>query len=255
MVKADRQLRLIETLQQRGESVRIAELSQSLGVTPMTIRRDIAELVHQGRVASAHGSVRLLGATVTSEMIYHVKLNQDADLKDALARRAIALIENGMTVFLDGGTTVGAVAKYLTDRRITVVTNALNVANVLVRSRHVRLILIGGALRRESLTFLGPSATHLLQDLRLDLAMMGTEGFDWNRGFEVPDESDAEFKRLAVQSATQVVVLAASTKYGKRYLYRFATWEPIHQLITSQAGLTEAIPTERQPHVLVVTGT
>lgn len=255
MVKADRQVRLIETLQQRGESVRITELSHALGVTPMTIRRDVAELAQQGRVTSAHGSVRLLGNTVTSEMIYHVKLNEEADVKDALARQAVTLIDNGMTVFLDGGTTVGAVAKYLLDRRLTVVTNALNVANVLVRSRHVRLIVIGGTFRRESLTFLGPSATKLLQDLRLDLAIMGTEGFDWTRGFEVPDESDAEFKRLAVQSATQAVVLAAATKFGKHYLYRFATWDHVHRLITSHSRLTEQVPAEHQAAVLVVRST
>lgn len=252
MLKADRQVRLLETLQQRGESVRISELSQHLGVTPMTIRRDIAELANQGRVVSAHGSVRLLSPTVTSEMIYHVKLSEDADVKDALARRAIPLIEEGMTVFLDGGTTVGAVAKYLLERHITVVTNALNVANVLARSRRVRLILIGGTFRRESVTFLGPSATHQLQDLRVDLAMMGTEGFDWSRGFEVPDEADAELKRVAVQSSTQAVVLAAHTKLGQRYLYRFATWEHIHHVITSALDMAQEVPEDRRDHVLII---
>ncbi len=234
MLKTDRQLRLLEILQQRRESVRITELSQILQVTPITVRRDVAELAHQGRVLSARGGVRLLGDTVTSETIYHLKLQEDIPIKDALSRAVLPLIPDGSTIFLDGGTTVGALAKYLLDRRLTVVTNALNVANVLSRSRHTRLILIGGTFRSESLTFLGPKATRMLEDLRLDIALMGTEGFDWDRGFEVPDESDAEFKTVAVQSAAHVIVMATGAKLGQRYLYRFAQWPDIHRVISSK---------------------
>ena len=225
---------MLEILQQRGESVRITELSQILQVTPITVRRDVGELAHQGRVLSARGGVRLLGDTVTSETIYHLKLQEDVPIKDALSRAVLPLIPEGSTIFLDGGTTVGALAKYLLDRRLTVVTNALNVANVLSRSRHTRLILIGGTFRLESLTFLGPKATRMLEDLRLDIALMGTEGFDWDRGFEVPDESDAEFKAVAVQSSAQVIVMATGTKLGQRYLYRFAQWPDIHRVISSK---------------------
>ena len=252
MLKTDRQLRLLEILQQHRESVRITELSQLLHVTPITIRRDVTELARQGRVLSARGGVRLLGDTVTSETIYHLKLREEVSIKDALSRAALASIVDGATVFLDGGTTVGALAKYLLDRRLTVVTNALNVANVLSRSRHTRLILIGGTFRPESQTFLGPKATHMLQELRLDIAFMGTEGFDWDRGFEVPDESDAEFKAVAVQSAAKVVVMAAGAKLGKRYLCRFAQWDSVHLVIASSQDVGDTRPKHRTTQILWV---
>ena len=99
MLKPDRQLRLLEVLQERKESVRITELSQLLQVTPITVRRDVSELAHQGRVISAHGGVRLLGSTVTSETIYHLKLNEETQIKDGLARAALPFIEDGPPSF------------------------------------------------------------------------------------------------------------------------------------------------------------
>lgn len=177
---------------------------------------------------------------------------EDIPIKDALSRTALPLITDGATIFLDGGTTVGSLAKYLLTRRVTVATNALNVANVLSRSRQARLILIGGSFRPESLAFLGPKATGMLRELRLDVAFMGTEGFDWNRGFELPDESDAEFKMVAVESAAQVIVMAAGSKLGKRYLYRFAPWDKVDQVISSAHDAQDARPKHGRTKILWV---
>lgn len=233
ILKVDRQRYLLDILKQHKGSVRISDLSRLLEVTTITIRRDVAELARQGRVLPNHGGVQLIDSNVTTEPIYHLKLNEETQIKDAMAHAALEFIEDGCTVFLDGGTTVGAVAKYLLDRHITVVTNALNVANVLSNSRHIRLLLIGGMFRLESQTFLGPNAIRVLKELRVDLALLGTEGFDWDRGFEVPDESDAEFKKVAIDSANKTVVMAAASKLGHRYLCRFTTWNFIDSLISS----------------------
>ncbi len=246
MLKPDRQWRLLELLRERDESIRVTELSQLLGVTPITVRRDVAELAHQGRVIATHGGVRLLTSTVSAEPVYQSKLTEEMEAKERIAERALATVPDGSTIFLDGGTTVGALAKRLTGRRMTVVTNALNVANVLARSRHIRLILIGGTFRPQSLTFLGPKAVHMLEGFRFDIAFLGTEGFDWDRGFEVPDESDAEFKWALTQAAAQVTVLAAGSKLGKRYLYRFAAWSEVHTLVASRVEDTNRVPHEHQ---------
>ncbi|MCY0899180.1 MAG: DeoR/GlpR family DNA-binding transcription regulator [Firmicutes bacterium] len=234
MLKADRQLGLLNILQGRTEAVRITELATLLHVTPMTVRRDVAELARQGRVLVTHGGVRLQAETVSAETVYDLKLTEDRLEKDAIARAALAHVTDGMTLFLDGGTTVGALAPHLTSRRLTVITNALNVVNVIARSRRVRLMVIGGTFRRESLTFLGPKAVSMLRELRYDIAFLGTEGFDWDRGFEVPDETDAEIKALAARTAGTTIVLAAGSKLGRRFLCRFANWGMVDYLITSE---------------------
>ncbi len=233
MLKADRQSQILDQLERASTALRIGDLSQTLGVSPVTIRRDVAELSRQGLVLSTRGGVTLLRPRVAFEPAYALKLSADADVKAAIARAAAALVEDGSTIFLDGGTTVGAMVPHLLGRRLTVVSNALNVANMLARSRTIRLIVVGGTYRPESHTFLGPQAVRQMEELRVDTAFMGTEGFSLDRGLEVPDEGDAAFKTAACRAAARIVVMAAGTKLGLRRLYRFARWDDIDVLVSS----------------------
>lgn len=234
MLKIDRQMKILELLKQENGSIRIRELSRRLGVAPVTIRRNVADLAHQGVVLLTRGGIRLLGQGATYEPVYEAKLGEEASEKEAIARAAVAQISDGTTIFLDGGTTVGAIARHLIHRHVTVVTNALNVANILAVSRTARLILIGGTFRAASRTFLGPKATAAVRELRFDIACVGTEGFDPDRGAEVPDEADADFKSAVVTLATEILLMATSSKCGEKRLYRFAHWSQIDRLITDR---------------------
>lgn len=231
MLKVDRQLRILEMLSQQRASLRTAEISAALNVSVVTVRRDIEELERQGIVAATRGGVRLLQEGTICEVQYDKKLGEDSGLKEEIAQAALKLIPEGATVFLDGGTAVGALAHHVFRRNLTVITNALNVANVLASSKTVQLILVGGTFRATSQTFLGPRAIRALGELRFDLACMGTEGFDPNRGAEVPDEADAEFKSAAIRLATEVIMLATASTCHKRRLYRFAEWSDIDTLV------------------------
>lgn len=231
ILKVDRHLKILEMLSKQKASLRTTAISSALNVSVVTIRRDVAELERQGIVASTRGGVRLLQEGTIYELQYDKKLGEDPGLKEDIALRAVTLIPDGATVFLDGGTTVGALVPHFFRRDVTVITNALNVANVLANSKTARLILIGGTFRQTSQTFLGPMAIRALKELRFDFACMGTEGFDPERGVEVPDEADAEFKSAAVGLATEVIMLATASKCNKRRLYRFAEWSDIDTFI------------------------
>ncbi len=231
LLKVDRQLMILDMLTKKGGSLRISEISKGLEASVVTVRRDVTDLARQGLVATTHGGVRLLREGTMYEIQYENKLREETEYKENIGRRATEMIPDGATVFLDGGTTVGALAHHLFHREVTLITNALNVANVVAGSKSVRLIMIGGTFRQTSHTFLGPKAIRALQELRFDIAFMGTEGFDPQRGVEVPDESDAEFKNAAVQLATEVVLLATASKCNKRRLYRFAEWSDIKTFI------------------------
>lgn len=231
LMKVDRQLMILDMLNKKGASLRISEISQVLDTSVVTVRRDVADLARQGMVAATRGGVRLLREGTMYELQYEKKLGEETDYKENIGRRAAEMVPDGATVFLDGGTTVGALAHHLLHRDVTIITNGLNVANVVAGSKSARLILIGGTFRPTSHTFLGPRAIRTLRELRFDMAFMGTEGFDPQRGVEVPDETDAEFKNAAVQLATEVVLLATASKFDKRRLYRFAEWRDINTFI------------------------
>lgn len=231
LLKVDRHLRILERLRKEGAGLRIRDLGRELDVSPVTIRRDVMELTRQGMVSWTRGGVKLLQEGTRFEPQYETKLGEDADLKEEMAKVAVGLLPDAATVFLDGGTTVGAMAHLVSRRNLTVITNALNVANMVANSKTARLIFIGGTFRPTSQTFLGPKAISALRELRFDIACMGTEGFDPHRGGEVPDESDAEFKTTAIGLAGKVLMLSTSSKCGKPRLYRFAEWADIDTVI------------------------
>ncbi|PSR36792.1 MAG: hypothetical protein C7B44_07125 [Sulfobacillus thermosulfidooxidans] len=211
----------------------ITALSHQFAVSEMTIRRDVQMLVHQGLVSIVGGDIRLTPSTTVTEEVYHFKLASHPTVKTAIAAAAKTLIHENMTVFLDGGTTVGALAPLLMPmKRLTVITNALNIMNVLSSNGGMRLIGIGGTLRASSLTFLGPKANALIRELRADIAFIGTDSFSVGTGLEVPDEADAAFKEAVIRSSKMSVVLATSDKCDQMRLYQFADWRAIDYLIT-----------------------
>ncbi len=233
--KAERHMRIMEWLERHEDRAHIGELSEAFGVSPITIRRDLADLSQRGLVYAARGGVFRLQSGTTFEEAYHAKLNEAADAKEQIGRAAVAQVHAGETILLDGGTTVGTMAKYLIGQDITVATNALNVMNVLSNSRTVHLIAIGGEFRRASQTFLGPAANRMLGEFRFDRAFMGTESFSADRGLEVPDGDDAEYKQLAVHASREVWLVATPEKYGQWRLHRFAACQQLTGVITSSA--------------------
>lgn len=231
--KAGRQRGLIQWLASHGQKGTIGDLCQAFGVSALTIRRDLAELQDQGLVRVARGGVFLSDELAGFEVAFGVKAGEELEDKERIAQKAASLVRPGETILLDGGTTVGAMAKYLIAENVTVVTNALNIMETLSASPSVRLIGIGGEFRQTSHAFLGPTANRMLEELHVDQAFMGTESFAARRGLEVPDWDDAEFKRCAVNSAAEVWVLATPSKYNRSRLHRFATWESVKGLITA----------------------
>ncbi len=253
LLKVERYVKILNWLKEREGKGRNSDLSDILQVSPLTVRRDVAELARQGLVQATRGGVMLLQSSATFEPIYHAKLNEEADAKERIARHAVSQIRDGDTILLDGGTTVGAMAKHLLGRNLTVVTNALNVINVLSNDRGIHLIAIGGMFRSTSQTFLGPLANRVLKELRVDKSYLGTEGFSPQRGFEVPDGDDASFKQLAVDACESGWVLATHSKFNQIRLHRFSDWNGIEGLITSQ-GLTDtALKQFEELHLKVVT--
>lgn len=211
--------------------VRVEDLWRRLGVSPATLRRDLAQLEQSGAIRRVHG-----GAVSTEARLEEPLFDDKASLavaeKRRIAEAALALIEPDETIYLDGGSTVLELARLLRDRtNLTVVTNSLRAAHELA-GRGPRLIVVGGELRRLSQTLVGPLTRRLLEGLHLDKAFMGTMGFALKEGLTTTDAGEAFTKELVLGQARQAILLADSSKAGKVAFARAGAWQSIQVLIT-----------------------
>ena len=213
--------------------IRVEDLCRRLGVSAATVRRDLDQLERSGVIRRVHGGAVSVESRL-EEPLFDDKTSLAAREKRRIAEAALALIEPGDTLYLDGGSTVLELARLLRERtHLTVVTNSLRAAHELA-GRGPRLIVIGGELRRLSQTLVGPLTRLVLDALHLDKAFMGTIGFALAEGLTTTDPSEAFTKQLVMGQARQVILLADSSKAGKVSFASAGRWEGVHVVITDK---------------------
>ena len=238
MLQAARHSAIIDAVQ-RERVVRVSDLAQQLGVSPMTVRRDIEALEETGRVERIHGGAKLPGDASTHEPGFELKSTQLTAEKHAIAVEAASMVQEGMAIGLSAGTTTWALAKELVNGpRITVVTNSVRIADLFHHGASSgpgrfgsTVILIGGE-RTPSDALVGPIATASLRQLHLDLLFLGVHGMDAQAGFTTPNLLEAETDRAFMSSARSTVVLADHSKWGVVGIASIAQLEETDELIT-----------------------
>ncbi len=231
MNQKTRQSRIYELVARKGECS-VEELAEQLGVSGMTIRRDLQALAERGKVIRTHGGGAMAEqVSFEFEFLKHVRKNQAA--KNAIAAAAAAQIKDGQSVMLDSGTTTLALAKQLSGKQsLTVITTSLPIAAQLQYDRHIEVLLLGGYLRASSPDLAGALTEANLETLRADVAFVGAGGID-RRG-AVYNESPEVARMLTkmAASATRVFVVADGSKLGKTALFRFGRLKDSSGLIT-----------------------
>lgn len=215
MLAAQRQRAIVERVQAHG-GVRMRELVQELGVSDMTIRRDLEALAQQGLVRKVHGGAAAVRLQATYEPGFEAKSTQREAEKEAIAGRAVSFVSPGSAVALSAGTTTWRLAKKLVAiPGITVVTNSIPVAEVLYPTSaalHQTVILIGG-VRTPSDALVGPVAVSTIRSLNIDQLFLGVHGMSLERGFTTPNLLEAEVDQALVEAARSIIVLADHTKW------------------------------------------
>ncbi|WP_220433313.1 DeoR/GlpR family DNA-binding transcription regulator [Kocuria coralli] len=234
LLPAERRARIVEQTRAHG-SVRVADLAQSMGVSEMTVRRDLDQLAGQGELRKVHGGARLAAPGSASEepgFVRKSRLNQAQ--KSAVARAAAALAEPGMSVFVNSGTTTFALARELREvADLTVVTNSPRIAQVFEdRPAPGGQVVMLGGVRTPSDALVGPLAVRCLETLHADVCFMGVHGFDMEAGLSTPNMLEAQVNRMFLEHAHRRVVVADSTKSGTVGLYGFADLDAVDDLIT-----------------------
>jgi DeoR/GlpR family transcriptional regulator of sugar metabolism len=235
MLARQRQERILEQVTLTG-GARVSDLVELLGVSDMTIRRDIATLARKGLVARVHGGATAVSGRSADEPGFAAKSGLQTLEKAAIAEAAADLVSPGDSVALSAGTTTYAVAGYL--RRVpnlTVVTNSLPVAELLHASARDDLtVILTGGVRTPSDALVGPVAVSALRSLHVDWLFLGVHGVDARAGFTSPNLVEAETNRALIASARQVVVTADSTKWGVVGLSSMARLDEVDVLVTDE---------------------
>lgn len=220
---------------------RVSQLVELLGVSDMTIRRDIEFLAAKGLVHKVHGGALPTGAMSAVEPGFLVKAQLQVAQKRGIARAAAAMARPGSAVAISAGTTTYEVARELRAvPDLTIVTNSMLIAQVLQDGAEVgqSLILTGGS-RTPSDALVGPVAVESLRGLHVDLLFLGVHGMTARAGLTTPNIVEAETNRALVASATRVVVCADHTKWGVVGLASFGTLADVERVVTDR-GLSRA---------------
>ncbi len=232
----ERRRRILEELRQRGV-VRTAELARSFGVSPMTIRTDLAALERRGGLLRVHGGA-MLKEQVAREPSYYEKATKNLEEKRRIGRRAAALIEDEMAVFIGNGTTTIEIVRALREhppRGVKVFTNALTHAIELADIPQVDVYVIGGYLRGVSFAMVGPLSLQALNGVFFDIAFLGANGISLEYGVTIPSLEEAQTAAEIVRHARHLVIAADHTKFGTVTLGKIAAIEDVDTVVTDAA--------------------
>jgi DeoR/GlpR family transcriptional regulator of sugar metabolism len=228
-----RQALILERVREDG-GVRVSDLVRDLGVSDMTIRRDLELLHDQGLVVKVHGGAMALPGSAQFEPGFAAKSTLQQVEKAAIADAAVGYVEPGNAIGLSAGTTTYAIARRLVDiPGLTVVTNSPRAADILHEAgRSDQTIILTGGVRTPSDALVGPFAVAALRSVHLDLVMMGVHGMDEHSGFTSPNLLEAETDRTLVEAGRRLVVVADHTKWGVVGLSSIARLDQADVLIT-----------------------
>ncbi|MFN8419458.1 MAG: DeoR/GlpR family DNA-binding transcription regulator [Anaerolineae bacterium] len=231
MLTSQRKQHLLNILKRDGQVV-AKKVSQELGLSEDTIRRDLRELAQDGLLQRVHG-----GALPASPAVVDFAGREDIliDSKVAIGRAAAGLIKDGQVVILDGGTTCVQVARHLPrNLQATIVTHSARIVMELVEHPSVEVILIGGKLFKHSIVSVGAAAIDAISHIRADMYFMGVTGAHPEAGLSTGDLEEAYVKQALSKQAAETMVLASQEKLGAASQYVIMPLSEISGLIVEQ---------------------
>ena len=227
----DRRKEIINILKDR-EYVTVEEFSKVLGVSTVTIRTDLSALESEGSLIRTHGGAMKSEKKSKQRFISNTMSENELEKKE-IALKASSLIKDGSTIIIDSGSTTIHLAENLKDKKITVVTNNILAQDILKNEESVNLILLGGTLRRASMGTIGPIANNAVKSMNVDIFFLGAAAYN-QEIISSYDVIEVELQKHMIHSADKVVLLADSSKYGKKAFSTISSWDLIDTFITDK---------------------
>ncbi|MBE3592422.1 MAG: DeoR/GlpR transcriptional regulator [Thermoanaerobacter sp.] len=232
MLAVTRKSKIKELIQEK-KSVTVSELAKLFSVTEETIRRDLKALEEEGVLIRTYGGA-YIDEGVQNDVNIKIRETLFVENKQKIAEKCAALIHHGDSIFLDASTTSLFIAFKIRDKRITVLTNSLKIANVLADSDTVRLLVTGGTLSHQSMSFLGYGALNSMKNYFVDKAFVSCRSLSMEHGITDSNEQQAEIRQLAIKHATKSYLVVDHTKFNKTSFATIATFEEIDAIVVDK---------------------
>lgn len=232
MLNEERRHRIQEIISQK-KRILVKEISNIFNISEVTIRKDLEILEKRGILTKVHG-----GAILNQSSIIDLALTEKERIypreKDRIAQKAQEMINYGDVIILDSGSTTTQIARHIKFKKgIKVITNAINIASELAASE-IDLILTGGILREKSFSLVGPIAEDTLREVTADKLFLGVDGIDFHFGLTTPNVLEAKVNELMVKAASEVILVADSSKFGRRRMGVIDKVTAVDKIITDK---------------------
>ncbi|MFD3502307.1 DeoR/GlpR family DNA-binding transcription regulator [Streptomyces sp. NPDC058676] len=235
MTSSKRHARILETIRATGVAS-VRDLAERLQVSESTIRRDLKLLDRNGELIRTYGGAALSLRAPAGEEPFDISASHDGSMKEAMAERAAALVPDESVIVLDIGTSTQRIARRLKGRPVTVITSNLAVVDELRDDEAVRLILLGGVLRRNYQSFVGSLTETALRQVSADLVMLSCTGVRTN-GHVVDDMAvEAPIKQAMIEAADRVVLVASEAKFPGTGSLRICSLADVDVMITTDGA-------------------
>jgi DeoR/GlpR family transcriptional regulator of sugar metabolism len=253
VLKKERQREILRLIRDRGKA-EVEELSERLRVSYMTIRRDLGELNDRGLLERVHGGALLQatgGADQEPPVVERTKASTEG--KRRIGLRVASLVQDGEKIFLGSGSTTAFVAEALLQRRrLTVVTNALNIALSLMAAPEIEVTVTGGFLRRSEMSLIGHFAEHTLKNLQVDKVIIGMRGIDPVKGLTSDNMEELITDQAILNISKNIIVAADHRKFGHVAAIRTAPVTAATSIVTDEGGPRDILEALRKMGVRIV---
>jgi DeoR/GlpR family transcriptional regulator of sugar metabolism len=226
----DRWEQIIVLVEQRG-GVTVEEIADAIGVSPATVRRDLARIHQRGLIKRTRGGAAPSEMGRIGPTLAESRLLNPAQ-KELIGRVAAELVDNNEVLLIDGGFTTYQVARNLVAKELVVATNSLDVAQALAGRSNIRLVILGGELSAATGTTLGPATEQQVLTLSADKAILGVDAFSCEEGLTSPNAATAQTKQAMIACARELILVADHSKLGRSALYRIAPAQRVTTLVT-----------------------
>ncbi|MDP5229828.1 MAG: DeoR/GlpR family DNA-binding transcription regulator [Cellulophaga sp.] len=224
---------ILEKLAQK-KHLEVSDLCDLLNVSAVTIRKDLRLLEEKGLLFRTHGGASLENPYINEKAIGE-KEKISVEEKNGIAQRAAQLINENDSIMIASGTTVQAFSKFIKPKnKLTVITSSLYVVLHLMHDKNVEILQLGGYIRHSSGSVIGSYAEHILGNISCSKLFLGVDGFDLEYGLSTTNLEEAQLNKKMLQSAQKIIVLADSSKFGKKSFAKICDLNQVHELITDK---------------------
>lgn len=227
----ERHNKILALLQQNG-SITVTQLAEQFKVSEVTIRKDLSYLEQQKKLYRTHGSAILISPYISDRHVNEKEKRNVAE-KRAIGAAAARLIEPGDSIIIASGTTMAFLAREIEpEGHLTVITAAVPVTQILSQNPDIDVLQLGGITRSSSVSVVGPFAEQMLRNFNCSKLFVGVDGIDTEFGLTTTNMLEASLNGAMINAAQKVVVLADSSKFGRRGFSKICDLEAVDRVIT-----------------------